>query len=50
MLYALVFPSHPTDLKKFVKSLLAVEENKDTVGKFIHAPSFFVFLVTFSIL
>ena len=24
---------------------LAVEENRDTDGKFIHAPSFFVFLV-----
>ena len=31
------------------KSALAVEENRETDGKCIHAPSFFVFLDTFSI-
>ena len=48
ILYALVELSHPSFLKNFDKSALAVDENRDTDGKFIHAPSFFVFLLTFS--
>ena len=48
MLYALVELSHPSFLNSLLKSALAVEENH-TDGKFIQAPSFFVFRDTFSI-
>ena len=37
--------SQPMRFINCVRSALAVEENSDTDGKFIHAPSFFVFLV-----
>ena len=40
--------SQPRALKKAVQSAFAMEENRDTEGKFIQAPSFFVFLVIFS--
>ena len=48
MLEALVELAHPSLLKNFDQSAVAVDENRDTDGKFIHAPSFFVFLVIFS--